>query len=201
MALEVADALVPRIVVTDLHLKGLSGLDLLERLKQGSDTGNVPVIVMTRELTPDVDRRCREAGAAACLEKPLHVNELYEAIHPFIEPGTRRRNVRLETRLSVTVNGWSLDCLEGECVTNLSVNGLHLRTKSPYPENATVLIRLKINDENIEAEARVVHCRPAEDGCSCMWGMGLQFVKKSPAAGETIRSFINDEVTHGIDSL
>jgi hypothetical protein len=127
------------------------------------------------------------------------VNELYETVHPLIEPGTRRTEVRIETRLSVTVNNRPLECVDGECATNLSVNGMYLRTARTYPENSLVQVRLSINDEEIEAEARVVYCRPPEDGCSGIWGVGLQFVKKSPAAGEIIRSFINDMVTHGMD--
>jgi len=198
-ALEIAAASAPRLVITELNLKGLSGLELIERLKQHPAAAGVPVVIMTRELTPGIIEQCRQAGAAACIEKPVKVNELYEAVHPLIEPGTRRTEVRIETRLSVTVNNRPLECFEGECAANLSVNGMYLRTARTYPENSLVQVRLSINDEEIEAEARVVYCRPLEDGCSGIWGVGLQFVKKSPAAGEIIRSFINDMVTHGMD--
>lgn len=198
-ALEIANTSAPHLVVTELRLKGLSGLDLLERLRQKPATSAVPVVIMTRGLTPEVAAQCRQAGAAACLEKPLQVNELYQAIHPLIEPGTRRRHIRIATRLSVTVNGRPLDCVEGECATNLSVNGLYLRTKASYPVESEVLVRVTINEEEIEAEARVVYCQPPEDGCSGMWGVGLQFVRTSPEAGEIMRRFIHDEVTHGMD--
>jgi CheY-like chemotaxis protein len=199
-ALEIASASVPSLVIAELHLKGLSGLDLLERLRQKPETGAVPVIIMTRELTPEIERQCRAAGAAACLEKPVQVNPLYQAIHPLIEPGSRRTNVRIETRLSVNVDGRSLDCVDGECVTNLSVNGVYLRTRKSYPVDSRVRMQATINEEEIEAEARVAYCRPPEDGCSGMWGIGLQFLKTSPEAAEIIRRFIHDEVTHGIET-
>jgi hypothetical protein len=154
---------------------------------------------MTRELTPGIEQQCRAAGAAACLEKPVKVIPLYQAIHPLIEPGSRRTNVRIETRLSVTVDGRPLDREDGECVTNLSVNGMHLRTRKSYPDNSLVRMRVVINEEEVEAEARVAYCRPPEDGCPGMWGIGLQFLKTSPETGEIIRRFINDEVTHGIE--
>ncbi len=198
-ALEIASASAPSLVITDLHLKGLSGIDLLERLRQKPATSVIPVVIMTRELTSEVEQRCRRAGAAACLEKPIKVPELYQAIHPLIDPGTRRKDVRIGTRLSLIVDDRPLDCVDGECAVNLSVNGVYLRTKRSYPPNSQVRIRLTINEEVIEAEARVVHCRLPEDGSSGMWGVGLQFLKTSPAAGEIIRRFINDEVTHGIE--
>ncbi len=154
---------------------------------------------MTRELTSGVVQQCRQAGGRLLLEKPIKVNELYQAIHPLIEPGTRRRDVRIETRLSVMVNDRPLDCVEGECATNLSVNGVFLRTRRSYPETSQVRVRLTINEEEIVAEARIVYCHPPGDGCSGMWGVGLQFLRTSPEAGEIIRSFIHDEVTHGMD--
>ena len=198
-ALEIASASVPSLVIAELHLKGLSGLNLLERLGQKPETAAVPVIIVTRELTPEIEYQCRAAGAAACLEKPVKVNPLYQAIHRLIEPGSRRTDVRIETRLSVTVDGRPLDCADGECVTNLSVNGMYLRTRKAYPDNSRVRMRVVINEEEIEAEARVAYCRPPEDGCSDLWGVGLQFLETSPEAGEIIRRFINDEVTHGIE--
>jgi CheY-like chemotaxis protein len=198
-ALEIASASSPVLVITELSLKGLSGLDLLARLRQKPAVSAVPVIVMTRELTSELFQQCRAAGATACLEKPIKVSELYEVIHPLIEPGTRRTHVRIGTRLSVFVNDRPLDCVEGECATNLSVNGMYLRTRTSYPENSQVLIRLTLNEEEIEAEARVAYCHSPEDGCSGMWGVGLQFLSTSAEAGEIMRRFIHDEVTHGMD--
>jgi hypothetical protein len=33
-----------------------------------------------------------------------------------------------------------------------------------------------------------------------MWGVGLQFLNTPPEAGELIRNFVNDVVTHGMDA-
>lgn len=198
-ALEIAGTTAPSLVVTDLRLKGLGGLDLLERLREKPETSSIPVVILTREPGPGVEEQCRRAGAAACLEKPVRAGRLYRTIHPLIEPGTRRSDVRIETRLPVTVNDRPLDCADGECATNLSVRGIYLRTRTSYPVNSRVALRLTLNEEEIEAEARVAYCRPPEDGCSGMWGAGLEFVKSSPEAGEIIRRFIHDEVTHGMD--
>ncbi len=198
-ALEIISGSAPALIVTELHLKGLSGLDLLERLRNKQAASAIPVVIILRELTPELEQQCREAGAAACLEKPIKVNALYQAIHPLLEPGSRRKNIRIETNLSVTVDGRPLDCVDGECAVNLSVNGMHLRMARSYPIDSCVHVRLTINEEEIEAEARVAHCRAPENGYSGMWGIGLQFLKRSPEAGEIIRRFINEEVTHGME--
>ena len=197
-ALEIASASAPSLIVTELHLKGLSGLDLLQHVRQLDRTAAVPVIVMTHDLTPEVEQQCRRAGALSCISKPVQANELYEALQPVLEPGSRRRDVRIPTRLSVLVNDRPLDCVDGECATNLSANGMYLRTLQPYPEGSEVVLRVSLQEETVRAEARVVYCQPSDGEASGMWGIGVQFVGTSPGAKEIIRRFINDEVAFGI---
>jgi len=197
-ALELANASVPSLIITDLHLKGLNGLDLLQRIKLAPRTASVPVVIVTRELSPQVEQQCKEAGVAACLEKPVQANELYRVLHPIIKSGSRRGNLRIQTRLSVIINNRTLDCVEGECATNLSTNGMFLRTQNAYSVNSQVLIEVNLYDQVIMAEARVVFCQTPDEGASGMWGIGLQFLKTSPQGREIIRRFINDEVSHGI---
>lgn len=199
-ALEIANASVPSLIISELNLKGLSGLDLLQRLREKPGSSAVPVIIMTRELTLELEQQCRQAGAVACLEKPVQANALYQAIHMFIAPGSRRKDIRIETRLSVSVNDRLLDCVDGECATNLSVNGVYLRTVISYPVNSEVLVNLKLNEQEITAEASVIYCHTPGDGQTGMWGIGLKFLRTSPQAGEIIRRFINDEVAHGLIS-
>jgi CheY-like chemotaxis protein len=197
-ALELANDEVPALVISELNLKGLNGLDLLERLRQRPGT-RVPVIIMARELTPSLEQQCRAAGAIACLAKPIQANALYQSIEPVLTPGSRRKDMRIKTRLSVTVNDRPLDCVDGECATNLSVNGMYLRTLRPYPVNSQVLVQATLNGQEIEAEARVAYSEAPGAGQSGLWGIGLQFVETSPQAAEIIRGFINDEVTHGME--
>lgn len=198
-ALEIARDTPPAIVITELHLKGLGGLDLLDLLRQNTATRAVPVVIAARNPTPEVEQQCREAGAAVVLHTPLRINSLYQVIQPWLDPGSRRVHVRIKTRLPVSLNSRSLDWVRGECATNLSVNGMYLRTKQAYPDNTRVMVHITLNEEQITAEARVVRCLPHEDGHPGMWGIGLQFLAATPESGEIIRRFIHDEVTHGMD--
>jgi two-component system, chemotaxis family, chemotaxis protein CheY len=197
-ALELVSDSLPAVIISELNLRGLNGLDLLQRLREEPRAREVPVVIMTAEFTPELDRRCREAGASACLEKPVLADELYQAVQPAVNPGSRRRDFRIRTSLSVHVNDRPLDCVEGECATNLSANGIFLRTLNPYPVDARVRIEVTLYGQAVEAEARVVYCRPPGEENTGMWGIGLQFLKTSPQGGEIIRRFINDEVSHGI---
>lgn len=197
-ALEAVRDSAPSLIISELNLRGMSGLDLLRQVRRPHGDKALPVVIMTRDLTPEVERQYKEEGAAACLGKPIMANELYQAIHPLIEPGSRRNELRIQTTLSVSVNARPLDCVEGECATNLSTNGVYIRTRESYPVNSLVLMQVTLYGQAIEAEARIVYCRETEKGHSGMWGIGMHFLKTSPGARELILRFINEEVSHGI---
>jgi len=65
-------------VVTDIHMPGMSGLDLMKRLAaQGSAT---PVVLITARSDTNLAARAAAAGAACLLRKPFEINDLIECI-------------------------------------------------------------------------------------------------------------------------
>jgi FixJ family two-component response regulator len=69
---------VPDCAILDLHMPGLTGLDLLNRLR-ASDL-NVPAIIVTANQQPEMRTRCLSAGAIAYLQKPLDSEILSQRI-------------------------------------------------------------------------------------------------------------------------
>src|SRR5205085_11342535 len=59
----------PDVVILDLGLPGLSGLQVLSHLKRDRQLGDVPVVVATSD--GDLETPCREAGCAAWIAKPF----------------------------------------------------------------------------------------------------------------------------------
>jgi len=66
-------------LVLDLHLPGMSGLDLLHRLN--TDGWLSPVIIVSGQLGAENVRRCLLAGAVACLPKPCSADELIRNVN------------------------------------------------------------------------------------------------------------------------
>ena len=66
----------PDCVVLDLHMPGLTGFDVLERLTQSD--ARVPVVVVTGHDTPEA--RALASGASAYLLKPVDDGALLSAI-------------------------------------------------------------------------------------------------------------------------
>ncbi|MBI5548111.1 MAG: response regulator [Deltaproteobacteria bacterium] len=79
----------PDVVVTDLRMPRLDGAELCRTLHSQPRTKQLPVIILTSHLTPDVEMRCREAGAAAVLAKPIQPKRLLEEIARVLAPNAK----------------------------------------------------------------------------------------------------------------
>jgi len=68
----------PDCVVLDLHMPGMSGLQVLRKLKAAGQ--RLSVVVITAHDEPETRERCIDAGACAYLRKPLEDRLLLNAI-------------------------------------------------------------------------------------------------------------------------
>jgi len=73
----------PDCLVLDLHLPGLSGLDVLRRLK--SDGIHLPVVMITGNEEAGIQEKVIAEGASAFLVKPMNDRTLLEAIETAVQ--------------------------------------------------------------------------------------------------------------------
>lgn len=68
--------------IIDLHMPGLSGLDLLRQLRVMEAGGGrrTPVLVLSADVTPEAIQRCQQSGARAFLSKPLSAARLLDSL-------------------------------------------------------------------------------------------------------------------------
>ncbi len=69
-------------VIVDLHMPGMSGLDMLKHLRvmQASGMRYTPVVVLSADVTPEAIRSCEQAGARAFLAKPVVAAKLLDTL-------------------------------------------------------------------------------------------------------------------------
>ncbi|MDQ7820723.1 MAG: response regulator [Armatimonadota bacterium] len=72
------------LIVTDIRMPGLSGLDVLERAKAAFP--GVRVILITGFGTPQTLARAEQAGADRILTKPFNPAELVAAVREILAP-------------------------------------------------------------------------------------------------------------------
>lgn len=71
-ALELCERSAPDLVLLDVVMPGLNGLEVCRRLKQNPDTRGIAVIFVTAGTTPDEENACWEAGGADFVTKPVN---------------------------------------------------------------------------------------------------------------------------------
>ena len=86
-ALELARRELPDLCILDVMMPKRNGFDVLRELRADQDLRDVPVIVVTADVTQDHERRLRGAGATAYLTKPLDLGRLQEEIDRALGPG------------------------------------------------------------------------------------------------------------------
>ena len=78
--LQAVQAQRPDLVVLDVMMPGLSGWDVLERLRSDPGSRRVPVLLLTARDLPDDRRRGYELGASAVLSKSYAPQELSDTV-------------------------------------------------------------------------------------------------------------------------
>lgn len=87
MALDLLAKEKPDLILLDINIPGVHGLDLASRLKADDRLADVPLIATTANVLLGDRERCLEAGCDDYLPKPLDIRELRQMMrHYLAEP-------------------------------------------------------------------------------------------------------------------
>jgi two-component system, cell cycle response regulator DivK len=75
-----ARAFVPNLVIMDIQLPNISGLDLIAGLRRDVRLRNIPVLAVTAYAGKGDEQRIRDAGAAGYLAKPVSIGPFMTAV-------------------------------------------------------------------------------------------------------------------------
>ena len=101
----------PDVVVADVTLPGISGLDLTRRLRADARTSDTGIILLTGHLSPSVKREADAAGCDRFILKPCLPDALACEISDVL---FKRRHEGADPRASSTMTATQRDALEGE---------------------------------------------------------------------------------------
>jgi two-component system, cell cycle response regulator DivK len=77
----------PDLVIMDIQLPRMSGLDVTRALRADATTAHIPIIVITSFALSDDEQKAKAAGATAYMAKPYSPRELLQTIRRLAPEG------------------------------------------------------------------------------------------------------------------
>ena len=79
-AIDAARQFVPDLVITDIQLPHVSGLDLIRMIRSDENLSEVPIMAVTAYSAIGDEERIRAAGAQAYVSKPISVMKFAQTV-------------------------------------------------------------------------------------------------------------------------
>ena len=74
----------PDLILMDIQLPEVSGIDIIKLLKENDDLRRIPVIAITAFAMKGDEERIRDSGCEGYLSKPISVSKFIETVRSFI---------------------------------------------------------------------------------------------------------------------
>jgi signal transduction histidine kinase/ActR/RegA family two-component response regulator len=91
LGIQIARDSLPEVILMDINLPGLSGLDALKILRADPVTAHIPVVALSANAMPHDIRRGLEAGFFRYLTKPINVSEFMDTLNVALELAEQTR--------------------------------------------------------------------------------------------------------------
>ena len=85
LGIEIARASQPEVILMDINLPGISGIEALKILREDPATAHIPVVALSANAMQRDTKKGMEAGFLYYLTKPIKVNELMDALDGALE--------------------------------------------------------------------------------------------------------------------
>jgi two-component system cell cycle response regulator DivK len=83
-AMEIARADRPDLILMDIQLPEVSGLEVTKWLKKDDDLKSIPVIAVTAFAMKGDEERIRQGGCEAYISKPISVTKFLETVRSYL---------------------------------------------------------------------------------------------------------------------
>lgn len=179
-AIKVAQVERPDLIVLDVEMPEMNGVEATRILSNQKDLRDIPVVVVSSTTRRD---ECLSAGAREFIQKPIDEDQFIDMVRRYVPLQVRKDPRRpLDSPCSLSKEGQSGEGI----VADLSVTGLFLKTSMRLAVGDRVHVGfafpLEGSHKEMQAETMVVRVTPA--------GFGLRFVDLA----EGTRLFVQDFV-------
>jgi two-component system cell cycle response regulator DivK len=82
-SLTLAAEVKPHLILMDINIPGMDGLETTMKLKQNTELSHIPVIALTANAMKGDRERCLAAGCDGYMQKPVGVSDLRREIQTY----------------------------------------------------------------------------------------------------------------------
>lgn len=144
-ALEIANNSLPDLIITDVMMPGIDGVELCRALKETETTSHIPVVLLTARADMETKLKGLKTGADDYIAKPFHTEELLLRLKNILEQKERLKKRYLE--------------ISGQDVSEIVITG---------PEEVFMKKLIQVVEDNLENNLFSVSQLCAEVGTSRM---------------------------------
>jgi two-component system, cell cycle response regulator DivK len=83
-AMELLSDFVPDIILLDINIPGVSGLDLAQKIREDGRLSGIPILAVTANVLVGDREKCLEAGCDDYLPKPLDIRRLRQLMRLYL---------------------------------------------------------------------------------------------------------------------
>ena len=156
-ALKFLEKHTPDLILLDVEMPGMSGYDVISRLKQDSRWADIPVLFLTAQEGRDKERRAFDMGAVDYILKPIFAGVVLARVRTHMELQMYRKNleylVELKTsQLEITQDS-ILSMLSNVTAYRDNETGAHIKRTTYYVDSITKhLMSIRQKGYNITTE-------------------------------------------------
>jgi DNA-binding response OmpR family regulator len=107
----------PDLIISDLMMPKVDGLEMCERLKTNIQTSHIPIILLTARTSDEAKIESYKAGADSYIGKPFSVDVLLARINMLIEQQEKRKELFNKT-IEITPSTITITSLDEKLVQN-----------------------------------------------------------------------------------
>ncbi len=82
---DLASEMLPDIIISDYQMPIMSGVEMIEKLRQNPETAHIPVIMLTARGFAIEDEQKEKLRVSACLSKPFSPREVLATIEDVLK--------------------------------------------------------------------------------------------------------------------
>jgi uncharacterized protein (TIGR02266 family) len=191
-ALMLAAVVRPDLIFVDLHMPGMDGAALCQRLKGDPLHVGVPVVVLSAGEAPEERERAVRAEADDVIAKPVERLQLLDAarrlLHAAAPRGIPRIAIDAPARLRRRRVEWD------GTARNLSRGGVFVETERLLHERAELGLTLRLPETSapLSSTAQVIWTRPTASGHAP--GMGLRFLGLDRQTARALADYVEERL-------